>query len=243
MLAKKRKFYQSSSWRWENDAYVICLDDRVIRTPGGQVLNTPTQALAEAVCAEWNGQNDWIVPSSMPLTQLVNTALDRIEGQRDVLLAEMMAYLDTDLVCYRVDAPLDLVNRQIAVWQPLLEWLDETHGIKMLTTCGLQALSQTDETRARMMARLNELDTIGLTVVQCALAVSASLVLSLALEAGRIGGEELFALSQLEESWQIEQWGEDEEATVRRTALRHDAMQAERYLRLARNAGIKAEEL
>ncbi len=238
MLSKRRKVYQVVTYRKTDgpagDVYEILLDGRSVKTPGGNILHVATQELAEAVTAEWNAQEKWIVPATMPLTQLANTAIDRVEGQREALIAEALAYVDTDLVCYRASGPSDLVARQEECWQPLLDWLAEHHGIAMPVTFDLVAPPQACEVREKLAACLRALDTTGLTVAQCALGVGGSLVLALALEAGRIDGEQLFALSQLEETWQIERWGEDEEAADRRAALRYDALMAEKYLSLAR---------
>jgi len=59
-------------------------------------------------------------------------------------------------------------------------------------------------------------------------------VLGLALLEGRIDAEEAFTASQLDESFQIEAWGEDSEQTERRRALTADISTAARFISLLR---------
>jgi len=212
--------------------HAIHLDAKPIKTPGGRVLAVPTAALAEAVAAEWNAQGEVVIPATMPLTQLVSTALDRVEPERAHIIAELMKYAGTDLLCYRAEIPVDLAERQTREWQPLLDWATLALDAPLLTTTAMLAIHQPPNALAALKRILEHADPWRLTAVQSATAVMGSLILALALAEGRLTAEQAFALSQLDETYQIEQWGQDEEAAERRAELRRDIAAAAHLLEL-----------
>jgi chaperone required for assembly of F1-ATPase len=65
-------------------------------------------------------------------------------------------------------------------------------------------------------------------------ALSGSLILALAVTRGRLRAEEAWDLSRIDESWQIAEWGEDEEAAEITALKRADFMRADRFLGLCR---------
>lgn len=231
---KIRRMYKAAVCQRRDDEFVILLDDRVAMTPGKKPLRVPSRALGRAVAEEWNTQEEWIIPFSMPLTQIANTALDRIAGRRKTIISEVVRYVEDELLCYRAESGSDLARREEILWQPILDWLAECHDVQLITTAGLIHVEQPSDAQKKLMEVLSRMSVAELTALQCAVAVSGSLVLALALVTGRIDGADLFELSQLEETWQIERWGEDEEATLRRAALRQDALDVAHYLDLVR---------
>lgn len=212
--------------------FAIRLDGRPIKTPAGRPLAVASRALAEAVAAEWEAQGETVTPASMPMMQLAATAIDRAGPERDAIIDQLMHYAGTDLLCYRAEFPPDLAARQTAEWQPVLDWLAMDLGARLAATCGVIAVDQPAEALKALRDRLESYDVWRLTAVQTATASAGSLVLALALVEGRLDGERTFALSQLDETYQIEQWGEDYEAADRRAVLKRDLLAAERFLRL-----------
>jgi chaperone required for assembly of F1-ATPase len=227
-----KRFYKSAGFAATEAGFAVQLDGKPVKSPAGQALVVPNAALAAAIAAEWEAQEITVKPHSMPLTQLASTAIDRIGPERAMILDQLMHYAGTDLLCYRADFPPDLVLRQARGWQPLLDWAREELGAGLAVTEGVIAIAQPAAALAALRARLDSRDTWRLTGVQSAAAAAGSLVLALALEAGRLTGAEVFALSQLDETYQIEQWGEDYEAADRRAVLERDIVAAERLLTL-----------
>ncbi len=135
-----KRFYKKAAVAARDCTLSVLLDGRPIRTPGRNPLHLPTEALADAVAAEWAEQRETIEPSSMPLTQLASTALDRVAPQRAAIAAEIARYAETDLLCYHADNPADLVRRQHERWSPLLVWLDQEYGAKLLVTSAIQPI-------------------------------------------------------------------------------------------------------
>jgi len=236
-LSLPRRFYRSASAGITPEGFAVLLDGRPVRTPAGQPLRVPGRALADAIAAEWEAQGETIRPATMPLTQLASTALDRIGPERTAIHQQLMAYAGTDLLCYRSDHPADLRTRQERDWQPLLDWAAEALGAPLQVTEGLLALAQPPEALAALSAYLERQELWRLTAIQAVTAATGSLLLAIALAEGRIDAAAAWSLSQLDETYQIEHWGEDAEAAARRAALEAEIAATARLLALVATPG------
>jgi chaperone required for assembly of F1-ATPase len=210
----------------------IALDGRAMRTPGRAELIVPSAALAEAIAAEWDAQQGDIRPATMPLTRLAATAIDRTAAQRELVVAETANYADTDLVCYRAEHPPALIARQQAAWRPLIDWAMRRYDSGLAVTSGIVPQPQAPATLKAFAAAVAAQDDFRLTALHTATAACGSLVIALALMEGRLDAASAFAASQLDESFQIEAWGEDAEAAARRHALAEDIAAAARFVQL-----------
>lgn len=216
------------------DLYGVRLDGRVLKTPAKKPLHLPSRALAEAVACEWAQQADEIEPRTMPLTSLAYTAIDRVTPQRALVIDEVAKYAETDLVCYRVPHPRALVERQEATWGPLVTWAERRYDISLAVTESLLAVVQPPQTLDALRAAAASHDDLALAALHGATTGAGSLIISLALLEGEIDAETAWAAAQLDETFQIERWGEDEEAAERREALRADLAEIARFHRLLR---------
>jgi chaperone required for assembly of F1-ATPase len=203
-----------------------------VRTPAKADFRLPTQPLAEAVAEEWRRQPDKIEPRSMPLTQLASTAIDRVLPAPEAVVDGLLVYAGTDLVCYRAEAPPALVERQRHLWQPLLDWLAQTHDALLAVHYGVLPRSQPEAAIAAIRRRLGGLTPFQLAGLAAATQAGGSVVIALALAEGRVAPEEAFELAELDSSFQIERWGEDAEAAARRRSLRQEIDDIHRFLTL-----------
>ena len=80
-------------------------------------------------------------------------------------------------------------------------------------------------------------DAMALAALGIAVPVLGSLVLGLALAAGRLDAAEAHALATLDEIFQEELWGRVEEAVVRRRRIAAEVAMVGRFLELCRVAG------
>lgn len=210
----------------------LLLDGRPARTPKAAELAVPCEALARAIAAEWNAQGEKIDPETMPLTSLATTALDLVRPRRDEVVAEIAAYAETDMICHRAEHPAPLVERQSALWQPLLDWAALELDALLRPTVGILPVEQNPAALGALERALAAHDDFGLTAISLATRVSGSLVVSLALARGRIDAKDAFEAAELDASFQIETWGEDDEAHRRRGEVRSDLESAEALFRL-----------
>lgn len=229
-----RRFYKTAEVAAAPDGFSVTLDGRPVKTPAGSTLILSTEALAAAVAEEWLAQEATVKPHTMPLTQLAATALDRVGPRRGAMIEHAISYASTDLVCYRAETPRDLIERQEAGWQPLLDWVFETCGARLEVTAGVIPLNQPADALGRLSGVIAGFANSELTALVSAMQASGSLVIALALVMGRVDADTAFELSQLDESYQSERWGHDEEAAERRRCLREEIRVAAAFLALAR---------
>ena len=227
-----KRVYRAVTVRAVNGGWGVALDGRPMRTPARRELVVPTEALAAAIAAEWDAQQDEVRPATMPLTRLAATTLDRTSVQRDQVVAETVKYAGTDLVCYRAEHPPELVARQQAVWGPLLDWAMLRYDAPLSVTSGVIPKRQSPEALNAFAAVVGVQDDFRLTALYTLTAACGSLVIALAVFEGRLDAEAAFAASQLDETVQMEQWGEDAEAAARRRNLAEDIAAATRFAAL-----------
>lgn len=221
------------------DAYGVALDGTPVRTPAGAAVEVPTQAFAQALADEWHG----VVPKGkfakidfgrVPLTRIVGTAIDRIAPQRDAIVDALLAFAETDLVCYRVEQPRDLAARQIAHWQPLLDWLAHTFDARLETHLAVVGPPQPEASLNALRKALEGANDLKLAGLGVAVDAAGSLVIGLALSEGRIDAAQAFAAAELDAAYQAERWGEDPVLAAKHAAIRGDLAVCERFFALAR---------
>ncbi|MCF8496468.1 MAG: ATP12 chaperone family protein, partial [Alphaproteobacteria bacterium] len=181
--------------------FEILLDGRAVKTPGRKILSAPTDALAQAIAAEWAAQEEQIVPDSMPLTQILSTRIDRVEAERATMTAVLMKYLDTDLLCYRTENPPELAARQAEVWNPWLDWFTRRYGHALQTTISLRALAQPAPAHAAVSNHMKSQGDDAFTVLQLVTSLSGSLVLGLAFAEGAASPDQVFEACHVEEGF------------------------------------------
>ena len=179
---------------------------------------------ADAVAAEWEAQEEHIKPASMHFTRLSNTAIDRVAHERPRIVDEIVSYANSDLLCYRAEQPTELVMRQTKVWDPLLEEFEQARSARFTKLAGVMHTDQPAETLAAMRAALQDLTEFQLTGLHNGMTLTGSAVMALALTTAPDRATELWSAAHLDEDWQIQMWGEDEEEAERR-ALREAEFQ------------------
>ena len=216
MTPRPKRFYRAASVEGGAPAFRVLLDGKPVRTPAKRELAVPARALARAVAAEWEAQGDRIDPGTMPLTRLVNSAIDGVVGREAEVRAEIVKYAGSDLVCYRAEGPEELVRRQAQTWDPILVWARETLGAHLVTGPGIVPVDQPQVANLAIQSALARLDTFALAAHHVMTTLMGSALLALAHAEGRLTVQQAWAAAHIDEDWQISQWGEDAEAEARR---------------------------
>lgn len=207
--------------------HTVTLDGRPVRTPAKAPLLLPTHALAQAVAAEWQAQTGKVNPATMPLSRIAHSAIDQVAPQFDAVARMLAAYGGSDLLCYRAEGPRALTDRQAAGWDPVLDWAAEVLGAPLHCTRGVMPVDQPAASLAALTAHLRAFSPFQLSAVHDLVAIPGSLVLALAVTGGRLAADAAFDLSRIDEVWQAELWGMDDEAAeseaLKRAAHGHAA--------------------
>jgi len=228
-----KRFYKVAEAVAEADGWAIRLDGRAVKTPARAPLAVPGEALAQAILAEWESQGETIDPASMPMTGFANATIDQVLPASVDFRAQIAAYGASDLLCYRVAEPPELVARQAASWDPLLDWARVRFDVSFAITSGIMPVDQPAATRARLCAVVDSLDPWLLAGAATLTQIGGTLVGTLAHLEGEIAAEDLFDVVSLDERWQAEKWGEDAQAAAHLAARRIDFLGAARYCALA----------
>ncbi len=208
----------------QEGGFAIRLDGRAVRTPARRILEVPTRALADALAAEWNAQQELIDPLNMPLTRLANSIIDGAIDAPAAVAAEIEKYLASDLVLYRAPGPPGLIAREAQAWDPLLDWAREMLGARFVLAQGVSFVAQPAAALAAARAAIPP-DPWRLGALNAITTLTGSALIALAVSAGRLTADEAWAAAHVDEDWNMDFWGGDEHELKRR-ALRFAEMKA-----------------
>ncbi len=194
----------------------LLLDGRPVKTPGKALVAVATTVLAEALAEEWRAQGEFIDPETMPVTKIVNSAIDGVAGRETEVAEDIVAFAGSDLLCYRADGPIELVRGQAASWDPVLIWAREAMGARFVVAEGVMPVVQPEEALAAFAKEIDGAEALELCALHVLTTLTGSALLALALIRGAISAEAAWAAAHVDEDYQIEQWGEDKEASTRR---------------------------
>lgn len=232
-----KRFWDEASIAEAEGHFAVLLDNRPVRLPGGGHLRVAARPLAEAIAVEWQqaggAKGNAFSHDDVPLTRLVGTAAERIAPDPAPIVAAIARYAETDLLCYRAD-DRKLAARQAATWDPLLEWVARTLDAPLRVTAGVMPVAQPPQAISALTQAVAAHPPLEMAALGVAVPAMGSVVLGLALLAGRLDAEAAEAAATLDERHQEEFWGVDAEAAQRRASIAADVALAARFVALAR---------
>jgi chaperone required for assembly of F1-ATPase len=214
---RRKRFYARAGVVKGKGGFAITLDDKPVRTPSGRPLVVPVGEIADAVAAEWDAQREFIDPLTMPLTRFANSVVDAVVDRVDAVTEDVVKYLGSDLLFYRAGHPQALVAREAALWDPLLFWAADTLGAHFILAEGIVHVRQPDSAIAAARAALPG-DPWLIAALHVVTTLTGSALLALALMRGVLDSDQVWAAAHVDEDWNVEQWGGDEEVAARRAA-------------------------
>jgi chaperone required for assembly of F1-ATPase len=231
---KPKRVWKAATAAPFEGGFTVLLDGRPVRTPAKSALTMPTMEMAQAVALEWDAQEDLVDPRTMPVTRGANAAIDKVRTQRAEVIALLAEYGDSDLLCYRAAGPEALIARQAESWDPMLDWAAQTLGARLFVGEGVMHIPQTAAALSILEAEVAAFDDFALAAAHDLISLSGSLVLALAVTKQAMTADAAWQLSRVDEHWQIEQWGADEEAAEAEQIKRTAFLDASRFYQLSR---------
>jgi chaperone required for assembly of F1-ATPase len=217
--APVRRFFKAVEVREADGRHALLLDGRGARTPGRNPLTARNRALMLEAAAEWERQTEIIDPFDMPLTRLLNSAIDGVAHTMAETRADILGYAGSDLLCYRAEEPDTLVARQAHAFDPVLRWAEESLGARFNVTAGVMHVAQPPAALAAIGAALEAYDDpVPLAALSVMTTLTGSALLALAVERGFLSPQEAWRAANVDEDFQAERWGADVEAISRREA-------------------------
>lgn len=230
---KAKRFWKEAKVIEAEEGFTVHLDGRAVKTPAKTPLIVPTRAMAAAIAAEWDAQEGAIDPRTMPVTRSANAAIDKVAVQHAEVAQMIAGYGDSDLLCYRAPGPAELIERQVQMWDPLLDWAAAVLGVRLSTASGVIHVPQDPAALAQLSSRVHGMDNFTLAAFHDLVSLSGSLILGFAAMMDHRPADEIWQLSRLDEDWQIEQWGADDEAEAMAATKRLAFLHAKFFLDLS----------
>lgn len=224
---RPKRFYTRVEVEGDGGTFRVLLDGRAVRTPAKAELLLPTERAAKLVAQEYEAQGEYIDPITMPVTRLVNTAIDGVASDPQAVAEDILRYASSDLLCYRADSPERLIALEAEAWDPVLEWAEGELGVRFMLAEGVMHVEQPRATIAAVGAYLRpRREPLRLAALHVMTTLTGSALLALAVEAGAVDADTAWKAAHVDEDWNIAQWGEDAEAADRRAARKRDMMGA-----------------
>ena len=227
-----KRFWKQAQPVERGGGWGVELDGKPLRTPAREPLTVPTEALAEAISAEWNGVEEKIDPGAMPLTGLANAAVDRVAPDKGAFAQGLARYAEADLACYRAEGPSGLVDRQAELWDALLGWARRRFDVDFRTTSKIVHVAQPAATIDQLSHAVAALDPFRLAGLSPLVTISGSLLAALGVLEGALTPRQAWEAVTVDDRWQLEQWGSDAEAEAALGHRRRDFLAAARFLDL-----------
>ena len=227
-----KRFWKSAAAVEKDGGWGVELDGKPLRTPAREALLVPTEALAEAIVAEWSSVESEIDPRAMPLTGLANAAIDRVSIDKESFAKDLARYAEADLACYRAEGPQPLIERQAKEWDALLGWGQRRFDVDFKTTSGIVHVAQPPATVERLAHAISTLDPFRLAALSPLVTIGGSLLAALGVLEGAFEPEQAWDAVTVDDRWQLEQWGSDAEAEAALASRRWDFLAAARFLEL-----------
>ena len=229
-----KRFFEKAAAEERDGVFVLTLDGKLARTPGRNPVVVPTRILGQALSEEWQGQGSEIDPASMPLTRLVNSAIDGVAPNPGAVIDDLIKYVRSDLTFYRAGEPDRLVSDQSAAWDPILAWAYDELGARFILGEGVTFVAQPETAVAAMRTRIaEERSPFRLAALHVMTTLTGSALIALAHGLGRLSAHQAWAAAHVDEHFQEQVWGEDDEAMQRRARRETDFNAASRLYALS----------
>jgi len=233
---QRKRFYECVALGETPGGFSVLLDGKPIRTPSRAILSLPTRGIAEVVAQEWDAQREALDPMTMPMTRLANSVVDGVQGREADVADDLGKYFESDLICYRASHPTELVAREAEAWDGVLFWIAQTLDAHFILAEGIVHAAQPARAVAAARGAMPR-DAWPLAACHIVTTLTGSALLALALWRGSRDAEQVWSAAHVDEDWNIEQWGEDEEVVARRAARRRDFDAAARVISELRESG------
>jgi len=233
---QRKRFYTGADVAEADGGFAIRLDGKPIRTPSGKQVIVPSREIADAIASEWNAQGETIDPLTMPMTRFANSVVQSVVDRVEAVAEDAAKYLGSDLLFYRAGYPDALVVREAEHWDPILFWAADELGAHFILSEGIVHVAQ-PEAAVKAAREAFPADPWSVAALHVVTNLTGSALLALALARGVRDPEQIWTAAHVDEDWNIEKWGADEEVMARRAVRRLDFNAAAGILKALNPAG------
>jgi chaperone required for assembly of F1-ATPase len=214
---QRKRFYANAGVGEADGGFTVTLDGKPVKTPSGRTMIVPVRSLAETIAAEWNAQGEFIEPLTMPVTRFANSVVQGVVDNVAAVSDDIAKYFGSDLLFYRAGHPEGLVAREAKHWDPVLFWAAQALGAHFILAEGVMHVRQPESAIAAARGALPG-DPWAVAALHLITTLTGSALLALALFHGVIEADQVWAAAHVDEDWNAEKWGVDDEVAARKAA-------------------------
>jgi len=216
-LEQTKRFYQTVSIKKGDDGFHLVLDDLPVKTPARREVIVPNEELIHLIANEFNAQTDFIDPSTMPITRIINTVIDGVAQDPQPVFEDILRFANNDMLFYRATTPEALVKRQAELWDPILEWVETHLGVSFMVGEGITPIEQPQAAMIAFSVQLRQFSSpFALAAFHTITALTGSALIALAIAKEKLDLDHAWKIAHLDEDWNAEIWGVDSDAQARR---------------------------
>lgn len=153
-----------------------------------------------------------------------------IRGNRTEIIDRLGEFSLHDVLLF-LSSDEKVLAEQTKKWVPVINWVNQTVNARFLSSKSLDIPKANYQTMAELKNYINAFSDKELTAFYIAAVNMRSVLLAIALVKGHINAAQAFELSELEELYQVRQWGNDPLAEARRRSLKMTLAEVEKYLK------------
>ena len=163
------------------------------------------------------------------MRKTLDKATKEISCYKKDIIEKLLEFARTDLLFFWGEKR-DLYLKQINEWQPILDWVQNLVKVEIKKTDKLD-VPDNEKMQIPLKKIFEEMSDKELACYYAAALNMKSVLLALAMIKGRITAKEAGRLSYLEELWQNEKWGSDDDAVLKRKERCRELEVIEDYLK------------
>jgi chaperone required for assembly of F1-ATPase len=217
-----KRFYKDVSIKNTHGQYTILLDGREILTPKKNILVSPSLYCAKRILVEWESQEKFVDYNNMPITRVSFTVTDINKSELEEIISNIIYTLKADLILYRASHPKELHLRQRENWDHIVDYHYKINGYKFNKTDSIQYVLQPESSISGITKILNNYSDIENILIHNCTKILGSCLITLACKDNYINPEKSWVIANIDDTWQEEKWGKDDEKIKRQTLLKKD---------------------
>jgi chaperone required for assembly of F1-ATPase len=161
------------------------------------------------------------------LQKNLSKAVEDIAKYKSSMQQQLLEFSQTDMLFFFSEKE-ELYKLQKQYWMPIIEWAEKLLGMQLTISNSLSVPSN-EGLKEALKKQIKLLNDKKFCCWYAAALNMRSVLLGLALIKNKCSAKDAAYLSALEELWQNEQWGEDEESKEARTIKEKELFEIEAF--------------
>ena len=189
--------------------WFLTRNDEIYLTKNGNKVRIPNENYLELLRQEFRSLKIKNNTNPSLIEILINYADESTYG-KSAYVDELIKYLETDLLFYRVSSPKSLSKSQGSKWDKIIDIFDITFQTTWDTSSFIMPLKQDPVSILKIKEYLMTLSILNLHIMSYLLKVTGSCIITVLCNLRKLGIEEAWEAVYVEELWYNKIYNDDE---------------------------------